>query len=132
MGMLALVWLGGASPECHSNPLRAGQRWSPTDTGFLALANLAVLLHLPKTVACDDKRVKHILFKGEVCPVHCFSLRMCLRRIREYVEIAAAIKSLQSCPTLCDPMDGSPPGSSIPGILQARTLGWVAISFSNA
>ena len=41
-------------------------------------------------------------------------------------------KSLQSYPTLCDPIDGSPPGSSVPGILQARTLEWVAISFSNA
>ena len=45
---------------------------------------------------------------------------------------AAAAKSLQSCPTLCDPMDGSWPGSPVPGILQARTLEWVAISFSNA
>ena len=45
---------------------------------------------------------------------------------------AAAAKSLQSCPTLCDPIDGSPPGSPVPGILQARTLQWVAISFSNA
>ena len=45
---------------------------------------------------------------------------------------AAAAKSLQSCPTLCDPIDGSPPGFPIPGILQARTLEWVAISFSNA
>ena len=45
---------------------------------------------------------------------------------------AAAAKSLQSCPTLCDPIDGSPPGSPFPGILQARTLEWVAISFSNA
>ena len=45
---------------------------------------------------------------------------------------AAAAKSLQSCPTLCNPIDGSLPGSSIPGILQARTLEWVAISFSNA
>ena len=45
---------------------------------------------------------------------------------------AAAAMSLQSCPTLCDPIDGSPPGSAIPGILQARTLEWVAISFSNA
>ena len=45
---------------------------------------------------------------------------------------AAAAKSLQSCPTLCDPKDGSPPGSPVPGILQARTLEWVAISFSNA
>ena len=45
---------------------------------------------------------------------------------------AAAAKSRQSCPTLCDPIDGSPPGSPVPGILQARTLEWVAISFSNA
>ena len=45
---------------------------------------------------------------------------------------AAAVKSLQLCPTLCDPMDCSPPGSSIPGILQARILEWVAISFSDA
>ena len=43
-----------------------------------------------------------------------------------------AAKSLQSCPTLCDPIDGSPPGSPLPGILQARTLEWVAISLSNA
>ena len=43
-----------------------------------------------------------------------------------------AVKSLQSCPTLCDPIDGSPPGSPVPGILQARTLEGVAISFSNA
>ena len=47
-------------------------------------------------------------------------------------EAAAASKSLQLCPTLCDPIDGSPPGSPVPGILQARTLEWVAIAFSNA
>ena len=45
---------------------------------------------------------------------------------------AAAAKSLQLCPTLCNLIDGSPPGSAVPRILQARTLGWVAISFSNA
>ena len=45
---------------------------------------------------------------------------------------AAAAKSLQSCPTLCDPIDGSPPGSPVPGVFQARTPEWVAISFSNA
>ena len=49
----------------------------------------------------------------------------------QYIHTAAA-KSLQSCPTLCDPIDGSPPGSPVPGILQARTLERVAISFSNA
>ena len=46
--------------------------------------------------------------------------------------LAAAAKSFQSCPTLCDPIDSSPSGSPVPGILQARTLEWVAISFSNA
>ena len=59
--------------------------------------------------------------QGHVCPSN-----------HQDVSAAAAAKSLQSCPTLCDPIDGSPPGSAIPGILQARTLEWVAISFSNA
>ena len=49
-----------------------------------------------------------------------------------YIAPAAAAKSLQSRPTLCNPRDGSPPGSAVPGILQARTLEWVAISCSNA
>ena len=53
-------------------------------------------------------------------------------RLKLAAAAAAAAKSLQSCPTLCDPRDGSPPGSPVPGILQARTLEWVAISFSNA
>ena len=51
---------------------------------------------------------------------------------KKAVAAATAAKSLQSCPTLCDPIDGSPTGSAVPGILQARTLEWVAISFSNA
>ena len=52
----------------------------------------------------------------------------------DFYRIAAAVaaKSLQLCPTLCDPIDGSPLGSSVPGILQARMLEWVAISFSNS
>ena len=65
-----------------------------------------------------------------------FLLLRSIRKFQEhqyrYVLAAAAAKSLQSCPTLCDPRDGSPPGSPIPGILQARTLEWVAISFSKA
>ena len=51
---------------------------------------------------------------------------------RNAAAAATAAKLFQSCPTLCDPIDGSPPGSAIPGILQARTLEWAAISFSNA
>ena len=54
-----------------------------------------------------------------------------LRQIKINSAAAAAAKSLQSCPTLCDHIDGSPPGSPVPGILQARTLEWAAISFSN-
>jgi len=53
-------------------------------------------------------------------------------RLLFFQDAAAAAKSLQSCPILCDPIDSSPPGSPIPGILQARTLEQVAISFSNA
>ena len=56
----------------------------------------------------------------------------CWRKLLRVPWTAAAAKSLQSCPTLCDPIDGSPPGSPIPGILQARPPEWVAISFSNA
>ena len=57
---------------------------------------------------------------------------MCLRNLHRFLAAAATAKSLQSCLTLCDPIDGSPPGSAVPGILQARTLEWVAIAFSNA
>ena len=59
-------------------------------------------------------------YTAAVCPLH------------QDAAAAAAAKSLQSCPTLCDPIDGSPPGSPVPGTLQARILEWVAISFSNA
>ena len=55
-----------------------------------------------------------------------------LGKPRDWYAAAAAAKSLQSRPTLCDPIDGSPPGSPVPGILQARTLEWVAISYSDA
>ena len=65
-----------------------------------------------------------VYFKGE--------RERCEEKIRKTGAAAAAAKSLQLCPTLCDPVDGSPPGSPIPGSLQARTQEWVAISFSNA
>ena len=62
--------------------------------------------------------------------MYCWSLAWRILNIT--LLVYANAKSLQSCPTLCNPIDGSPPGSPIPGILQARTLEWVAISFSNA
>ena len=57
---------------------------------------------------------------------------ICKVYVNMSLKFAATAKSLQSCPTLCDPRDGSPPGFPVPGILQARTLEWVAISFFNA
>ena len=101
----------------------------------------------PSKASCGHKSLLPVAFKeGAFDPTVCealgfsvepgaWSLGMC--RIYEaivYCEVivAAAAKLRQSCPTLCDPIDGSPPGSPIPGILQARTLEWDAIAFSNA
>ena len=67
------------------------------------------------------------LLKRKVMILSSFQFSIILYR---YIVAAAAAKSLQSCSTLCDPIDGSPPGSPVPGILQARTLEWVAVSFS--
>ena len=69
-----------------------------------------------------------------VCAELCLVTQLCPTLVcpTPWSAAAAAAKSLQSCPTLCDPIDGSPPGSAIPGILQPRTLEWVAISFSSA
>ena len=84
-------------------------------------------------VDCDLRYVKILKCypKSECLSVYSKCL-MSTSACSVYCPAAAAAKSLQSCPTLCDPMDCSPPGSSVPGILQARTLEWVAISFSNA
>ena len=77
---------------------------------------------------CSDFSLPFILL-FIVCPsIFCFSDPISAF----FAAAAAAAKSLQSCPTLCDPRDSSPPGSPVPGILQARTLEWVASSFSNA
>ena len=63
-------------------------------------------------------------------PLQCCLVQYLLIHTHAAAAAAAAAASLQSCLTLCDPIDGSPPGSAIPGILQARTLEWVAVSFS--
>ena len=86
--------------------------------GF-GIVNFSLISHFSTKHACREGRWRLI------------SIRWSLFNT-VYAAAAAAAKSLQSCPTLCDPIDGSPPGSPIPGILQARTLEWVAISFSSA
>ena len=83
---------------------------------FLLLIKLFYML-----VLCRFRNKWITSFKEDTCEVQF------LRKAA-----AASVKSLQSCPTLCDPIDGSPPGSPVSGILRARTLEWVAISFSNA
>ena len=69
---------------------------------------------------------------GQGTRSHMLQLKTLHAATKTWYAAAAAAKSLQSCLTLCGPIDGSPPGSPVPGILQARTLEWVAISFSNA
>ena len=88
-------------------------------------------------VAISSKGSSHQgLNPGLLCLLHCRQILYLLSHQGSPMQLsapaAAAAKSLQSCPTLCNPIDGSPPGSPVPGILQARTLEWVAISFSNA
>ena len=86
----------------------------------LCLFHLFLVLHHPWTV--NSNKIGIVLFTVLAAPFTMFAA----------AAAAAAAKSLQSCPTLCDPIDSLLPGSSVPGILQARTLEWVAISFSNA
>ena len=83
----------------------------------------------------NSKEIKPVKFKGNhpEYSLEGLMLKLQLQYSGHLIRTAtAAAKALQSCPTLCDPTAGSPPGSPIPGILQARTLEWVAISFSNA
>ena len=80
-------------------------------------------------VASPSVKGTTLIFWGR-CEINCLGSKQ--QNKYSVSTAAAAAKSLQSYPTLCDPIDGSPPGSPVPGILQARTLAWVAISFSNA
>ena len=75
----------------------------------------------------------YTMFNTEDSKYHTWYIKLNIQHsIQDAAAAAAAAKSLQSCPTLCDPIDGSPPGCPVPGILHARTLEWVAVSFSNA
>ena len=88
--------------------------------------------------ACPEEACLHCVspfcvYPGLCCPPsHPILITFPWAKQVALIVVAAAAKSLQTCPTLCDPIDGSPPGSPDPGILQARTLKWVAISFSKA
>ena len=108
------------------------------------ITSLAISVALRKNYVSNKKQISpsqgneqllvHTNFKKYLLQLKKFSIwKMQVSSCHEFIlfSAAAAAKSLQSCLTLCNPIDGSPPGSPIPGILQARTLEWVAISFSN-
>ena len=102
------------------------------DLGCTFLAGVAQRWCLCSSASCQEAHVSlsqngWCWEKGRVCSAQRASLTSVFHK-----DSAAAAKSLQSCRTLCNPIDGSSPGSPVPGILQARTLEWVAISFSNA
>ena len=129
----------------HSIPL--GCPRAPALSALLHALNLhwSSILHMViLTLQCYSLKSSHPCFLPHSAKVYSFHL--CLFRSLAYRVVVTVFlnsicmryamlcyaKSLQSCPTLCDPIDSSPPGSPVPGILQARTLEWVAISFSNA
>ena len=123
---------------------RKGLRDSLPDTWELNVTGKCSLQTEYSFVAfvLESKELFHLHFKtkSKHTFLYVYSKRTHTRLVSNHCSLvgpgkkntAAAAKSLQSFPTLCHPMDGSPPGSLVPGILQARTLGWVAISFSNA
>ena len=109
---------------------RVGHDWSNLTATAAVLILLMFLMTKSSNTEKYKERKKHTL----KCHTPNQSSTLDEHYFRHYPggSAAAAAKSLQSCPTLCNPIDSSPPGSTVPGILQAKTLEWVAISFSNA
>ena len=140
--MFAEQWMNGQSPRTGlpwssqafilnlENARKIGPSVSVLYQGSKKLQNLTIA----NSIMCDNLAVTQDAFVYNTLCV-CVREWICQSWIWLHVKScvpAAAAKSLQSCLTLCNPIDGSPPGSPVPGILQARTLEWVAISFSNA
>ena len=98
--------------------------WKAHSSFILWVINQHDFILLLKSGACLWHSSAAVCVTMNILTFHSFLLN--------FIEVSAAAKSLQSCPTLCDPIDGSPPGSPVPGILQARTLEWVATALSNA
>ena len=114
----------------------AGRRKARMFPNNEIIADQSKQLHWTTCLTCPHKerkgvREREIGVSGEA-KKRCKKMRQVILSEGFCAVAAAAAKSLQSCPTLCDTIDGSPPVSPVPGILQARTLEWVAISFSNA
>ena len=110
--------------KCFQNSVQ--KMSTPHEYGLLMVKANHVTDNLAFCYAFRKTRTKGIVNSGGPSDLSMFKYEVFI------CPAAAAAKSLQLCPTLCDPIDGSPPGSPVLGILQARTLEWVAISFSNA
>ena len=118
-----LLWLtGGREREFGTRAHRCSQKGSPTRTYYTAYGALLNVMW--------QRRWEDSLGKMYTCVCTAESLHCSPETVTTLLIGYAAAKSPQSYPTLCDPIDSSPPGSAVPGILQARTLEWVAISFS--
>ena len=117
--LLITKWLSG---QCRLKP-------RPMETSKLSVFHQSMTKALP-THFVSGSRLCQVL--GDTLVLKLFFSRMWGKSSGSKSSAAAVAKSLQSCPTLCNPIEDSPPGSPVPGILQARTLEWVAISFSNA
>ena len=129
------TWSRGLQREVDTLPMRQyqlllprGDRRLPGTFCLRVCGFKLYLVHLSiARVLCERPHYLWLLLGVSTAHVVAFGLGCSFIKLH-----FAAAKSLQSCPILCDPIDGSPPGSPVPGILQARTLEWVAISFSNA
>ena len=117
---------GALQPERHQILEQLFFPWSCLAWGLVPVDGCCSLNY--KDTLPSDRKLMCILFR----PLLLWIFYHSQRNLVLYTAAAAAAKLHQSCPTLCDPIDGSPPGSPVHGILQARTLEWVAISFSNA
>ena len=144
--MLSCVWLFVTPWTVTSTRLLCPWNFPGKNTGVLPFPTPGNLPHpgIKPTPLASPALARRFFTNSSTCEIHYTSIkkkkklvgnslvRVGVTRLAYLRTAAAAAKLLQSCPTLCNPTDGSSPGSPVPGILQARTLEWVAISFSNA
>ena len=107
--------------------MKLSPRWS-----VLLISGHHVIIKRKQSSATNSDGINSAIYQSIIIYINSIRNKPSSKRLHHAVSPPNAAKSLQSCPTLCDPIEGSPSGSPVPGILQARTLEWVAISFSNA
>ena len=135
---LSCIGEGTGNPlqcSCLENPRDGGARWAAICGVTQSRTRLKRLSSSSSSSSLLPHKKKDYGISKALATERSLGTLVGTMLIKEWIDrnaAAAAAKSLQSCPTLCNPTDSSPPGFPVPGILQARTLEWVAISFSNA